>query len=448
MILIILTLSCFAFGSSYVLEQQQCYGKNFRLPFKYTPPLFNGRLYFTPSKGGQSRRLVMENSEMKDPRLKVSNSVILTGLTEKDDGTFSASINGGKIHDVIRLKISDCAKQVERYYYGYYSHNVEEVEFLEFTHISRLDPTWVIWNRSAPRTNTGGRGQVKDNVWKINSLTQADSGFYNFRKKDNSLESRINLTIIVDTKYLDGDDVKMSGGRLVLQFPWSNTKNIRFTPKGSKESMRLVEDGNLIEKDWDDMDLTRRLRMVREGMEIDRVVSTDSGRFEFTDQDDNLALVVMLEIDDEHVPASLYVAIIAIIILMVIVCCCIRKCCCKKSSAKRQSAPQPAAPPATYHHVTSQPAGPRYSVAPPPPPYINPSLNPLSTREPTTSIVPQVASPGGQGAAPAASVGSDFLSSDFVPMFELKGVTFPSAPPLSSDSTYCDVYTSDKLNFL
>lgn len=33
------------------------------------------------------------------------------------------------------------------------------------------------------------------------------------------------------------------------------------------------------------------------------------------------------------------------------------------------------------------------------------------------------------------------------PRFELKGMTFPSSLPLSSDSTYCDVYTSDKLNF-
>lgn len=57
----------------------------------------------------------------------------------------------------------------------------------------------------------------------------------------------------------------------------------------------------------------------------------------------------------------------------------------------------------------------------------------------------QVAPLGGQGAAPAPSI---FLSSEPELTFELKGVTFPTAPPLSSDSTLSDVYTSDKLNFL
>lgn len=60
----------------------------------------------------------------------------------------------------------------------------------------------------------------------------------------------------------------------------------------------------------------------------------------------------------------------------------------------------------------------------------------------------QVAPLGGQGATPAPSFRSDCLSSDPEPKFELKGLTFPFAPPLSSDSTFSDVYTSDKLNFL
>lgn len=39
------------------------------------------------------------------------------------------------------------------------------------------------------------------------------------------------------------------------------------------------------------------------------------------------------------------------------------------------------------------------------------------------------------------------LQSDLGPRFEVKGMTFPSAPPLGSDSA-CEVYTSEKLNFL
>lgn len=63
-------------------------------------------------------------------------------------------------------------------------------------------------------------------------------------------------------------------------------------------------------------------------------------------------------------------------------------------------------------------------------------------------LSPQVAAPQGQGLTPGLAVDSDFLSSEAEPTFELKGSISPSAPPLSSDTTFCDVYNSDKLNFL
>ncbi|KAM7417721.1 hypothetical protein PAMA_017388 [Pampus argenteus] len=307
MILIILTLSCFAFGSSYVTENR-CYGKLFRLPTKYTPPLFNGRLYFTGSKKGESRRLVIGDLQIKDPRFNVNiSSVTLTDLTEKDDGTFSVSVKGGELHDVIRLKISDCAELVKRPFNGVFSHNVKEVEFVEFTDISRQDPTRVMWNRSSPRTNMGGRGQAKYDVWEIYSLTHADAGFYNFRKKDNTLESRINLDIYAKTRYLNGDDVKASGGKVVLKYSWSNTRTIRFISKQSRQRLMLVKDGSPTGEDYslngdfmfDNMDLIRRITMISDGIEINRVVSKDSGIYDFLDKDGNVAYIVVLEVDED-----------------------------------------------------------------------------------------------------------------------------------------------------
>lgn len=51
-------------GSSAGIQYEEvCYGGNFRLPFDYTPPVFNGQLYFTPSDGG-SRRIVMDNGKV------------------------------------------------------------------------------------------------------------------------------------------------------------------------------------------------------------------------------------------------------------------------------------------------------------------------------------------------------------------------------------------------
>lgn len=55
----------------------------------------------------------------------------------------------------------------------------------------------------------------------------------------------------------------------------------------------------------------------------------------------------------------------------------------------------------------------------------------------------QVSAPAEQASAPTAP-----LYSDPGIQFELKGRNFPSAPPLSSDSTFCHVYTSDKLNYI
>lgn len=51
-------------GSSTCLELvENCYGKTYKLPFPYRPPVFTGKLYFTPNKGG-SLKLLMENGEV------------------------------------------------------------------------------------------------------------------------------------------------------------------------------------------------------------------------------------------------------------------------------------------------------------------------------------------------------------------------------------------------
>lgn len=51
-------------GSSAGIEDTElCYGRRFKLPFDYMPPVFRGQIYFTPSNGG-SRKLVMDNGEV------------------------------------------------------------------------------------------------------------------------------------------------------------------------------------------------------------------------------------------------------------------------------------------------------------------------------------------------------------------------------------------------
>ncbi|CAK6956583.1 uncharacterized protein LOC128363195 isoform X1 [Scomber scombrus] len=460
-------LHCFGFGYSDVEHEATCYGSNLRLPSDYTPRLFKGQMYFTPSTGGP-RRLLMENGQVKDPRLKDSVfSLTLRDVTERDEGTYSVSYDNDRLYNILSVNILDCAEEVERSYKSMYSgHIPREAELLEFIPILRKDQPMVLWNRTDPQTHKGGRVLVQHRGWEITKLTQADNGFYNVRKKDNTLISRIKLTVTEYNRYYDGYDMKENGQLLRILYPDGFTPwDITFSPKGTKTRVTLMEAGYLYEDLFSEtVNFDGRIEKVHNGLEINLVESTDSGVFEFRDQEGNLALVVHLDIEDEYAPVYVYVAIIAGIVLVIVCCCCCcKKCCCKKSSAKRGSTPQTAAAPAVHYHGTNQPAGPSYSAAPLAPAYSYQPFNTLGNQEPTASpgppvynpvdihvspTQPEVSVPGGQGAAPAQSIGSDFLSSDSGPTFELKGTTFPSAPPLSSDSAYCDVYTSDKLNFL
>ncbi|XP_053180112.1 uncharacterized protein LOC128363195 isoform X3 [Scomber japonicus] len=447
-------LHCFGFGYSDVEHQELCYGRHLRLSSIYSPTYFKGQMYFTPSTG-EPRRLLMENGQVKDPRLEFASiPLTLRDVTERDEGTYSISYDDDdRLFVIVRVNILDCAEEVERSLYSMYSgHIPREAELLEFISIPRIrDKPHVLWNRTNPRTRKGSRVLVQGDSWKITKLVESDSGFYNIRKKDNTLISRIKLTVKEYILYYNGDDVKKDG--LHISYPDGFTPwDVTFYPKGiDRTKVTVMEAGHLpLDTDYfGTVYFDGRIQEVPNGLKIDPVKNTDSGVFEFKYDDGKLGLVVEVNLEDVSIPAYEYVAIIAGIILVIVCCCCCcKKCCCKKSSAKRGSTPQTAAAPAVYYHGTNQPDCPSYSAAPPTPAYSYQPISTLGNQEPTTSPGPLVAVPGGQGAAPAQSIGSDFLSSDSGPTFEFKGTTFPSAPPLSSDSANCDVYNSDKLNFL
>lgn len=234
-----------------------------------------------------------------------------------------------------------------------------------------------------------------------------------------------------------------------------------FTPKGTSEPETLREDGSQDPEDnWMSERFEMRVEAKDDHLVIDPVESTDSGTFEFRDQNGYLVMSVDLEVN-EVVPASVFVGVIVGIIFVVIICCCcMRKCCCKKSSSKRsEPAPQSAAASATNYYANSQPAVLPYSAVPSTPSSYRP-VNPHVSVEPaTTSRVPQAAAigghegatvVGGQGAdAAAPSFNTDCLSADPAPTFELKGLHFLTASPLDLGSTpAADVYNSEKLNFL
>lgn len=430
-------LFCVFFGSSadgvYV---DKCYGKSFSLPYDYAPVLYKGPVYFTPRNGGP-RKLLVDNGQAKDPTVGVSmSSVKIKDL--RQSGTFSGQ---SEVEDVI-LQVLDCARRVSKMYRHAYTIDLPPTtEFLEYTLDYDSDETKLLWNRSDPRSFNGERGKMTTLGWDFITLTQEDNGYYSLRGKDKTLLDRIMLTVEEDTRYYELN----VGDRLLISNPYTGDPwTVTFTPTWDDEKQIVMEGGYLaMQENWEIF--SRRIQLRRKEIEIDPVEITDSGTFEYRDPHGNLAQVVTVKVIFEPVPTYVYASIAGGIVLAVILCCCcVRKCCCKKGSSKRDES----APAAVYYHDQDQPAGQSYSAAPAPD-YSYQPVNPPASRQPAaTSAGPSVSAPGGQGDAPAPSLGSDCLSSEPPPMFELKGLTFPSAPPLGSESTISDVYTSDKLNFL
>ncbi|KAM9849763.1 uncharacterized protein ACBR49_007055 [Aulostomus maculatus] len=443
-----------------------CYGESLRFSFDYTPPVFSGKLAFTPNSGthGTSRKLLMDNGEPKDPRMRVTyTSVTLLDLTHRDEGTYSVSF-GDSYHDIFSLVVLDCSVTLWKHYGETFHYYIQSrIEYVEFSPPNFRDETTILWNRTNHEVNRDSRLTLRGNNWKFTSVTELDSGHYNFRSRDNILRHRLHLTVSENTAtYRVG-----TSEELFIAFPESLSPwTIVFVEEHSMDRTVLMREGVLLREDFDsyESDLIDRIQLLSDGMIITNTQSTDAGVYKIMDEKKNLASVVTVVV---YVHTPTYVYIVGgsgIIFVVAICCCCFKKCCCKKSSPKHNAAvPQSAETPAVYYHGPRQPSSSR-SAEPPAANFSDPPSNQPSTAEPMSFSfkppayadihvnppIPEVAGPAGQGAFPPPSVGAGFLSSDPEPRFELKlrGQAMPSAPLFSLDSNDSDVYTSDKLNFL
>lgn len=81
----------------------------------------------------------------------------------------------------------ECAQEVPKYYGDEYIFDVpREAEILEFASIDNKSNGKVVWSRSSAQTQQR-RVKISWSTARIRDLTQADSGYYNLRKKDNTL---------------------------------------------------------------------------------------------------------------------------------------------------------------------------------------------------------------------------------------------------------------------
>ncbi|XP_034546851.1 uncharacterized protein LOC117818093 [Notolabrus celidotus] len=462
MFLLSMTILCVLFGSSVTLiTSKGCVGKRYLFPYSYTSPAFKDQIYFTPSKGGP-RTLILDGSVGKVPRLQVSKaSIYLTDLTEEDNGVFSISYGHDYplAYDVITLTVSVCTDSVTKTYgESYYCKIPRQAEFLDFApHLSDTLPK-VLWNSSDPQTSLGGRGQVRGDSWEIISATQEDSGYYDFRGKDRKLLSR--TLIKVEGKILRNE--KYVGEVLIIRYPSADSAwTVDVKLEEERKYINLVNAGIVVtESNPEARAFNGRVHLLHDGMQITLLETRDSGTYTFKDPQNNLGLIVLLEVQpaptSPKAPLSallIFGIVVGYISLTVICFCCAWKCFEKwRSSDNAQAAHQTETALPVYYHNQNQSSGQSHSYQPVPLGAYGDtaaySFEPPDYDTVMNSLQPEVEPLGGQGGTPAPSLGSDCLSSDPGPRFELTGLTGPSAPPLSSDSTACGVYSSDKLNYL
>uniref|UniRef100_A0AAV2MIS7 Uncharacterized protein n=1 Tax=Knipowitschia caucasica TaxID=637954 RepID=A0AAV2MIS7_KNICA len=208
---------------------------------------------------------------------------------------------------------------------------------------------------------------------------------------------------------------------------------------------------------WNRTDPSLRGSVIAGYFEIKKAKQTNSGYYKYRDSQNQLLkwrrLAVeevrhyfevtegdKIEVKEVEIPTWAYVVFaVAIILGIIICCCCVKKCCCKKD--QRNIPDSTTAEPAVFYHESNQPAPPAIPLL---------SREPVRyMADPTTNVVASMDPPQfTQATIPAEPGPISGTNSDFEPKFVVKGSIFPSAPPLSADSSIQDVYTSDKLNFL
>ncbi|XP_077958299.1 uncharacterized protein LOC144382920 isoform X2 [Gasterosteus aculeatus] len=213
-----------------------------------------------------------------------------------------------------------------------------------------------------------------------------------------------------------------------------NSCNIYFRPEG--DSVINLVYGGVLQEGLDEIGCSG-FELLKPCGVLNKVVQMScNGRYEIRDQNDNTGFVVTLEMEPQ--PYSLPGLSIGVGVLSMFLCCCCKICCCgKKKSQEEPTETAAAEPEVQYQRRYNEPCGPSSDQL------IEPSgtncFNQPSSAPSDSLVLPDAQQP----AAPSLPV-----HHDPEPKFEFKGVTFPCAPPLESDSSRCDVYTSDKLNFL
>ncbi|XP_030252214.1 uncharacterized protein LOC115568771 isoform X2 [Sparus aurata] len=323
---------------------------------------------------------------------------------------------------------------------------------LTFTPLLGSDVT-ILWKRDDPPASEDSRWKVTGSLFKIHSLTQKDSGTYIVRDKDQSSLTERTIRVVAQKMSFRNDEGVSFGFDHDLE---PSSCNIYFIPEGDSVKHQIVRHGRLRPiPDCSGFDLFGFC-----GVSNTNPQESCSGHYEVRDSMGNEVLVVTVEVVGSS--SSFDTKKIGLgfgIFFAVVSCCgCLKRCCCGKSSSKEEQPETPDEEPAVhYHEYDHEPVGPGqeqlYPAQPShtpsvplihnPPPTVPPAYSEIFSSPAEPTVAPTFAPTISPTVAPTVPI-----QSDGQPRFELKGMSFSSAPPLSSDSPYGDVYTSEKLNFL
>ncbi|XP_060903926.1 uncharacterized protein LOC132981846 isoform X2 [Labrus mixtus] len=313
-----------------------------------------------------------------------------------------------------------------------------------------------LWNRDEPLTGYNSKHRVQGSYFFVEEVNHNDSGSYLMKDKDEKVISTKTMEVIAIRRY----NTKTVGRYFDFTFNvGSDSCNIYFIPDGGYET-QIVRKGKLLEHDDQDcngFDLSYPCGISKNYMQL-----SCNGRFEVRDKHGDLALVETVEVEnsaaeeEDHEPTfdtstSIGIGIGAILGGLSCCCCTIRFCKSISSSNKDKSESPDEEPTAHYRQYEREPVRPSSDQLSRPSETLYPTVPPYNLSvplihnppPPSVSVPPaysEVSAPAEQAVAPTFPVPSE----DPEPRFEL---SISSALPLSSDSTFSDVYTSDKLNF-
>ncbi|KAF7228086.1 transcript variant X1 [Nothobranchius furzeri] len=307
----------------------------------------------------------------------------------------------------------------------------------------------VLWRQEDPEPSEDSRRKMIGYYYLIYNVTQRDSGSYVLRDKNGMSLSTKTIEVIAKTQALElipGEKLRFTSD---LE---SNSCNIYFIPEGGRET-ELVHQGKLLQGSsyCPGFELLKPC-----GISNEAVQTSCKGLFEVKDHNGDTSLELSLKVESLWFTSSAFIPIGSAVVLSVLFWC-MKSCCCGNSStAKNPSEPEAAAddddggPAVYYQEYDHEPVGgrPTHPTKPTETAYpVQPNDAPTSLlihNPPTMNLLPadsEVSAPAERLDPPAVPPGLDYE-----PRFEVKGMSTDSL--LHSDSPHCDVYNSDKLNFL